>query len=328
MKTIRIFLAAGAAAVITASVAQAHVTFVNGTAKPDATVVLQLQVPHGCAGKPTNEVQVKLPAGFYGAKPQPKPGWDLDIIKGDYAKPYDNHGQSVTSGVLEIRWKNGSLSDDFYDTFAIQGKIAGVPEGTVLAFPTIQLCGSDTEKWDEVAGPGIDPHSLKDPAPTLKVSAGPVMAAPDHDMSMMTMKAEAMKPVVIGSLSVTAGVVKAMLPGQPVGGGYLTIANSGVADDRLVSVTSPQAGEVELHEMSMAGDVMKMRKLDTGIPVPAGQTVELKPGGLHLMFMKVKTPFKAGDTVAATLVFEKAGKVDVVLPVGEASGAKDAHVHN
>jgi copper(I)-binding protein len=106
-----------------------------------------------------------------------------------------------------------------------------------------------------------------------------------------------------------------MLPGQPVGGAYLTITNDGKTDEELVSVSSPVAGAVELHEMSMQGAVMKMRKLDKGIAIPAGKTVDLAPGGLHMMFTKVKQPFKQGDTVPVTLTFAKAGSVDVALPV-------------
>lgn len=325
MTIFKTLLTATAAATMLASAAEAHVSFVNGTAKPDAYVVLQLQVPHGCAGKATNEVQVKLPSGFYGAKPQPKAGWDLEIIKGDYAKPYDNHGKTVANGPLEIRWKNGALADEFYDTFVIQGKIAGVADGTVLAFPTVQLCGTDREAWDEVAAPGVDPHSLKDPAPLLKIVAAKDGAGSGHDHAAKSAATAEIASASLGSLELSAGFVKAMLPGQPVGGGYVTIANSGSADDRLVSITSPLAGAVELHEMSMAGDVMKMRKLDAGIPVPAGQTVELKPGGLHMMFMQVKAPFQAGAMVPVTLVFEKAGKLDLVLRVGSAAGE---HAHN
>ncbi|MGE6740097.1 copper chaperone PCu(A)C [Allorhizobium pseudoryzae] len=342
MKTTRIFLMSSLSLVAMTGSALAHVTLVNGTAKPESYTVVQLQVPHGCAGKPTNEVRVTLPDGFYGAKPQPKAGWDLEIIKGDYAKPYDNHGTKVSSGPVEIRWKNGNLPDDNYDVFAFQGKIAGVADGASLAFRTIQLCGDLTEKWDEVAAPGTDPHSLKDPAPLLKI-ASDGKPAPEMDHSAMghgamnhdamghgaavaTDEAATMQPVKLGSLSLSAAYLKAMLPGQPVGGGYVTIANAGAEADRLVSVSSPRAGTVELHEMSMTGDVMVMRPLANGIEIPAGATVELKPGGFHLMFMKVATPFAKGDTVPVTFVFEKAGKIEVELPV--AAAGPGGHQHN
>ncbi|WP_404947018.1 copper chaperone PCu(A)C [Rhizobium terrae] len=132
--------------------------------------------------------------------------------------------------------------------------------------------------------------------------------------------------VKVGDLEVSGAFTKAMLPGQPVGGGYFTVRNNGAADDRLVSASSPIAGTVELHEMAMQGQVMKMRRLDGGIAIPAGKTVELAPGGLHLMFMKVTEPFKNGGKVPVTLTFEKAGKVDITLPVGAAGPG--GHQHN
>ena len=126
--------------------------------------------------------------------------------------------------------------------------------------------------------------------------------------------------VKLGDLEISGGFAKAMLPGQPVGGGGFTVKNNGSADDHLVSVTSPMSGEVQIHEMAMQDNVMKMRQLKDGIVVPAGQTVELASGNLHLMFLQVKSPFKQGDKVPVTLTFEKAGKVDLVLNVLSAQG--------
>jgi periplasmic copper chaperone A len=122
-------------------------------------------------------------------------------------------------------------------------------------------------------------------------------------------------PVVAGDLEITAYRAKAMLPGQPVGGGYLSIANKGAAPDRLLAVTSPNAHTVEIHTMEMVNDVMTMRPVTGGLEIPAGATVELKPGGTHLMFKMVSEPFKEGGEVPVTLEFEKAGKVDLTLPV-------------
>jgi copper(I)-binding protein len=137
--------------------------------------------------------------------------------------------------------------------------------------------------------------------------------------------------VKVGDLEITGAYSKAMFPGQPVGGGYLTIRNTGKVDDTLVSVISPLAGTVEMHEMAMQGEVMRMRRLSGGIDIPAGTTVELTPSGLHLMFMKVAEPFKAGGTVPVTLTFSKAGRVDIMLPVKAAGpGGQRAgdHQHN
>ena len=128
----------------------------------------------------------------------------------------------------------------------------------------------------------------------------------------VSVAAEMPAPVVAGDLEISAYRAKAMLPGQPVGGGYLTIANKGAAPDRLIAVTSPSAGMVEIHVMEMVNDVMTMRPVDGGLEIPAGATVELKPGGTHLMFMMVTEPFKEGGEVPVTLEFEKAGKVELI----------------
>ncbi|MBB2751183.1 UNVERIFIED_ORG: hypothetical protein GGI57_001861 [Rhizobium aethiopicum] len=316
--------------------AEAHVTFLNKEATAETTILATLQLPHGCDGRATTEVRVKLPEGFVFAKPQPKAGWELEVIKGDYQKTYDNHGDKVKTGAVEIRWKNGNLSDDFYDTFVIQGKVSGVEAGTSLAFPVTQICGDTVEAWDQVAKEGGDAHGMKSPAPLLKVVAGEDHGH-DHDdmagmdmtgktgmdmsgMSGMGTAAPAGEAVKAGDLEVSGGFAKAMLPGQPVGGGFFTVKNNGQTDDRLVSVTSPAAGEVQIHEMVTKDNVMRMRQLKEGIAIAAGQTLKLEPGNLHLMFQKVKTPFKQGDTVPVTLTFEKAGKVELVLQVLSAQG--------
>ncbi|MDX3928773.1 MAG: copper chaperone PCu(A)C [Shinella sp.] len=128
----------------------------------------------------------------------------------------------------------------------------------------------------------------------------------------------------LGDIEIRHPASRAMLPGQPVGGGFMTIVNHGSTPDRLVAITSPVSGDVQLHEMAMENDVMKMRQLPDGIEIPAGGTVELKRGGLHVMFMGIKEPFKEGEKVKATLVFEKAGRIDVdfnVEPANAKAGA-------
>jgi copper(I)-binding protein len=121
--------------------------------------------------------------------------------------------------------------------------------------------------------------------------------------------------VTAGAITLSEGAAKPMPPGARVGGGGLVIVNAGPVDDRLLAVETPAAGRVELHEMTMDNDVMRMRKLDS-IAVPAGQTIKLSGGGLHLMFMDVKAPFRTGDTIPLTLTFEKAGAIAYALPVG------------
>jgi copper(I)-binding protein len=104
------------------------------------------------------------------------------------------------------------------------------------------------------------------------------------------------------------------VPGQQGGGGYLTLT-SPVAD-RLVGGSTPAAQRLELHTMSMQGDVMQMRQIDA-IELPAGRKVELKPGGLHVMFIGIAQPLTLGSKVPVTLRFEKAGEVKVEFEVAQ-----------
>ncbi len=122
--------------------------------------------------------------------------------------------------------------------------------------------------------------------------------------------------VVVGDLEITAAFARATLPNAPVAGGYLTIVNHGTSDDTLIAATSPAAGETQLHEMKMEGDVMKMAELPSGIAIPAGATVTLAPGGLHMMFLQLTGPLVEGATVPVTLTFAQAGDVTVELAIG------------
>ena len=122
----------------------------------------------------------------------------------------------------------------------------------------------------------------------------------------------------IGAIAIGHPYARATGAGQPIGGGFLKLVNGGDAD-RLVSASAEVSKSVELHEMKMEGDVMRMRQVD-GIALQAGQTVELKPGGYHLMFVGLKAPLKAGDSFPMKLKFEKAGEVTVDVKV-EAPGA-------
>lgn len=95
--------------------------------------------------------------------------------------------------------------------------------------------------------------------------------------------------------------VRATVAQQKATGAFFQL--NAAADSRLVEVRSAAAGVVEIHEMAMDGSVMKMRPV-TGVELPAGQAVELKPGGFHVMLMDLKKPITAGESVPLTLVFE------------------------
>ncbi len=102
--------------------------------------------------------------------------------------------------------------------------------------------------------------------------------------------------------------VRATPPNAKVAGAFLSIENTSAKPDRLLSASTDVAAKVEIHEMKMEGEVMQMRQLSGGLSIPAKQSVSLKPGGYHLMLIAPKQPFVAGQKVAITLVFEKAGK--------------------
>ena len=123
-----------------------------------------------------------------------------------------------------------------------------------------------------------------------------------------------------GNLEIEAPWARATPPGASVGGGYASIRNRGAAPDTLVAASSPAADHVELHVMSMQGNVMRMQQVKA-FDVPAHGELALKPGGNHLMFIGLKEPFKQGAKVPVTLHFEKAGEVEVQLSVGDMGGS-------
>ncbi len=118
-----------------------------------------------------------------------------------------------------------------------------------------------------------------------------------------------------GTIRIEAPWLRATPSGAQVAGGYMKIENTGKETDRLIGGTTSVAGKFEIHEMRMDGSVMRMRELPQGLELKPGQRVELKPGSYHLMLVDLKHPLKDGDKIAGTLVFEKAGKVEIEYAV-------------
>lgn len=127
------------------------------------------------------------------------------------------------------------------------------------------------------------------------------------------------KTVTTNAIKIEDAYTRATVPGQQVAGGFMKIENKGSAADQLLSASSPAAGEVQLHEMAMDGNVMKMRQVKD-IAIPAGGAVELKPGSFHLMFLNIKAPLAAGETIPVKLKFAKAGELEVKFPVKAMGG--------
>lgn len=130
----------------------------------------------------------------------------------------------------------------------------------------------------------------------------------------------------IGSLAIDHAWSRATPPAAKTGAGYLTIENKGSADDRLTgaAIDPTLADAAELHSMTMDNGVMRMRPVEGGVVLPAGQTVALAPGGIHIMLMGLKAPLKEGQTLPLALTFEKAGTAMVDLEVGKAGASAPA----
>jgi periplasmic copper chaperone A len=135
---------------LAAGAAQAHVTLEQPRAAAESAYKAVLRVGHGCEGTATHTLTVRLPAGFRGAKPMPKPGWTLSITRAALAQPYESHGRKVTDDVVEISWKATSreawLADAHYDEFVLRGQVPAAPGQAT--FKVQQLCEKGQWDWD------------------------------------------------------------------------------------------------------------------------------------------------------------------------------------
>lgn len=123
----------------------------------------------------------------------------------------------------------------------------------------------------------------------------------------------------VGAIVIEAPWTRATPGGAKVAGGFMTVRNTGTEADRLVGGTFPHAPRVEVHEMAVIDGTMRMREMRGGIEIPAGGSVQLRPGGYHMMFMDLSQPVRTGAPARGTLVFQRAGTVEIsydVAPVG------------
>ena len=118
----------------------------------------------------------------------------------------------------------------------------------------------------------------------------------------------------IGNLIVSEARARATPPGISVGAIYFSIRNTGSTADRLLSVSTPIAAKVELHETRMLNGVMEMREV-TSVECPPGATVKATPGGLHVMLLGLAAPLAAGSELTMSLHFRDAGVVTLKAPV-------------
>jgi periplasmic copper chaperone A len=173
MKHIHITLLCITLVAASAGPASAHVTLEEVKAQAGKPYKATLRVSHGCEGTATHTLRVRVPAGFRGAKPMPKPGWTLQTQRAPLAQPYESHGRRITDDVVEITWtaatREAWLADAHYDEFVLRGQLPAQPGP--LWFKVQQLC--EKGQWDWFDTPA-DPKStsragLKAPAALLEV---------------------------------------------------------------------------------------------------------------------------------------------------------------
>jgi periplasmic copper chaperone A len=183
--------------------------------------------------------------------------------------------------------------------------------GPHLRRPFIPACRNRFSKRLSVQVNPRPFRALKQKAKTMKRIAI-LLSAAVLGLSTAVVSAEDYK---LGSLEIEHPYARATPPNAPVSGGYMIIRNSGGEADRLISGEASFAERVEIHEMAMDGEVMKMRQLADGLEIPAGGEVVLKPGGYHVMFIGIDSQFKDGETRNVKLTFEKAGSIDLEFEV-------------
>jgi uncharacterized protein YcnI len=303
-------LTALAALLLLASGAAAHVGLERTEAPVGAGYKAVFKVPHGCEGSATTEVTIDIPEGIIAVKPMPKAGWTIELVKKPYARTYAfYHGAKLSEGVTQVIWRGGPLPDAYYDEFVLSTFIARELKPGPIYFPVTQKCETGEMAWREIPAEGQDPHDLEHPAPRLTLVARP--GESDHATR-----------ITAGDLVIAAPWSSATPAGARNAAGYLKISNTGREPDVLLGATTSVAERAETHETTTdAAGVSKMRELVNGIEIKAGETVELKPLGRHLMLLALKTPLMSGATYKATLTFKRAGAVEVpfaVRPIGSA----------
>ena len=154
----------------------AHVVLAEPKAIAGAYYKATLRVGHGCNGSATQALVVQVPAGFQGAKPQPKAGWRVATRKAKLAQSYNSHGKTVTDDVVELRWTatgpEAALPDDQFDEFAFMGRLPD--QAGPLWVKMLQTCEKGQNDWSEIPTQGTATRGLKSPAALLDVQPAPV----------------------------------------------------------------------------------------------------------------------------------------------------------
>ena len=118
-----------------------------------------------------------------------------------------------------------------------------------------------------------------------------------------------------GKIHIAQPWARATPKGASTGAGYMTVTNNGTVPDRVSCVSSDASAQCQIHAMTVEDGVMKMRPVEGGLEIKPGETVTLKPGGVHVMFLGLRQPLQQGKTVKTTLKFDNAGTLDLDLTI-------------
>lgn len=283
------------------SAAQAHVVLPAGGANVGSNYDAAFRVGHACKdAKATTAIEVELPKAFQFKEAVARAGWKLVAPKAG--------SQGGT-----VRWEADSAATALPATektaFVVRGVLPS--KAQTLYFPVHQICDVGRADWAQLPTAAASNDKLEFPAARLDV-------LPDN----------------VAAVDVRDAWVRAAVPGQSGTGAFMALQAPQGA--KLVAVKSSAAGVVEIHEMKMENDVMKMREIPA-LDLPAGEQVKLTPGGFHLMMMDLKQPITAGKTLNFTLTLEDAkGKrrerqIEAQVRTGAAAaegGEHGAHQHH
>ena len=275
-----------------ATAACAHVSLQQPVAESGSAYQAVLRIGHGCDGAATTAVSVRIPAGFDAARPLPKPGWNISMQGG--------------TAIWAAATREAALPDGQRGEFTLAGSLPSA--AGAMWFKVLQTCGQASLDWSQVPAEGSSTADLKSPAALLQV-----LSARDYAQAQALPKVE-------------GAWVRSAVPGQQGTGAFMKLTAAQAM--QLVGVATPVAGTAEVHEMKMDGDVMRMRAVPK-LDLPAGRTVELKPGGYHIMMMDLKQPLTPGSTVPLTLVLRDAkgveSKLELKVPVAAAPAGGHKH---
>jgi uncharacterized protein YcnI len=167
------------AALLAQTPAAAHVVLATPEAQPNAYYAGEFRLSHGCGDSPTVAFRVEIPDGIDIARPQPKPGWTLEIERDSLPAPVQTEYGEITERVSAVTWR-GLLPADQFDTFSLLMKLPN--RAGAIHFRALQMCEQGGRAWVEIPASGQDRHDLESPAPVLLVRrpAAPAPQAAPH----------------------------------------------------------------------------------------------------------------------------------------------------